>query len=113
MEENTIDTITVKIAAQVIIFAGNARVILNEVVNAIEQNDFEKAESLIKKAENEITKAHEIQTDVIQAEARGDKLEMSLLLTHAQDTLMSANTEIRITYQMLRLYKSLRKELTK
>jgi PTS system cellobiose-specific IIA component len=113
MEENIIDTNTVKIAAQVIIFAGNARVILNEVVTAIENNDFIKAEALIKKAENEITKAHEIQTDVIQAEARGDKLEMSLLLTHAQDTLMSANTEIRMTYHILRLYKKLHEAITR
>jgi PTS system cellobiose-specific IIA component len=107
MEENIVDTNTVRIAAQVIIFAGNARVFLNEAVAAIEAEDFEKVETLITKAEKEITKAHEIQTDVIQSEARGERLEISLLLTHAQDTLMSANTEIRLTRHIFRLYKKL------
>ncbi len=113
MKENIVDTNTVRIAAQVIIFAGNARVFLNDAVTAIEEGGFEKAESLIKKAENEITKAHEIQTEIIQAEARGEALEMSLLLTHAQDTLMSANTEIRMTYHIFKLYKKLHEEIEK
>ncbi len=113
MEEKIIDTKTVKIAAQVIIFAGNARVILNDVVLAIEDKNFAKAEELIKKAEAEMTKAHEIQTDIIQAEARGQSLQLSLLLTHAQDTLMSANTEIRMICHMLRLFKKMYEEMRK
>jgi len=111
MEVNSLDTKNVQVAVQVIIHAGNARTLVNKATTAFAERNFDKADEYLKKAETEITKAHKIQTNMIQAEARGQKLELSLLITHAQDTLMSANTEIRLTKNFLKLIKPLYEQL--
>jgi len=49
--------------------------------------------------------AHHIQTEIIQAEAGGEEIENSLLLNHAQDTLMAAMSELNLAKQMIRMYQ--------
>ncbi len=103
MEEKGLDTKTVQIATQVIIHAGNARMFVNEAINQVESGDFSGVEKNLDKAEEEITAAHAIQTDIIQSEARGEELQLSMLMTHAQDVLMSASIELHITRRFLKL----------
>ena len=69
--------------------------------------DKKKLEDQIKKAQEEISTAHQVQTEVIQSEARGQGLEFSLLMTHAQDSLMVTMSEINMAKQMLKLYQKL------
>ncbi len=44
-------------------------------------------------AEKELGNAHRIQTDIIQKEAAGEKIDISVLFVHAQDHLMTAMAE--------------------
>lgn len=105
MEESEIESKSVQIATRVIIHAGNARTLVHEALLEIEKEDFSAAEAKLSQAEKEIVSAHEVQTDVIQAEARGEKLTLTLLLTHAQDTLMVAMSEVQMTHHLIGLLR--------
>lgn len=94
----------VEIATKVIIHAGNARNTILKALNAASNDDFSTASNCIDEAENELRAAHHIQTEIIQMEAKGENLEYSLLLNHAQDTLMAAMTELNLGKQIIRKY---------
>jgi PTS system cellobiose-specific IIA component len=96
---------TVEIATTVILHAGNARNMIVNALNAAYDEDFAAAKEFINQAETELRSAHRTQTEYIQAEARGVKLEITLLVNHAQDTLMVAMAELNLAKQMLRMYQ--------
>jgi PTS system cellobiose-specific IIA component len=98
---------TVKIATTVIIHAGNARNLVNEALNEANEFLFESAREKLKQARVELKAAHREQTDVIQAEARGETLEITMLLTHAQDTLIVANSEVQMGKHTINVYEKL------
>lgn len=97
-------------AMQIILHAGNAR---NEALDALSEAkkfNFEKANELLENARNSITQAHKAQTKVIQNEANGHSYEYSLLFNHAQDTLMTINSEILIAKELIDILGIIRKE---
>jgi len=65
----------------------------------------EEAEAKLKEAKDSITEAHNGQTEVIQAEMRGEETKISLLFIHAQDTIMTITSEINMATEMLEMYK--------
>lgn len=81
LQENLIELISL---------SGEVKKEFLESVQYAKDNKKEKAEKTFKKAEEKLIKAHLKQTDLISREASGEKLERSLLLTHAQDHLMTA-----------------------
>lgn len=105
MEEKQIDINVV--AMEVILNAGNGREDIDLALKEMEQFHFEEAESLLKQAEDKIVKAHIAQTKVIQSQVSGEALDYSLLFIHAQDTIMTVNTELRMTQNMLPIFKAL------
>lgn len=84
-------------AMKIIVHAGNARSLFHEIVKNNKQMDQEFIINKIKEAEDELLKAHNIQTKLLQTEANGDKIVMTLLLSHAQDTLTEATMEEYVT----------------
>ncbi len=92
-------------AMSIIMDAGDARVLAAKAVDAIGEEDFEKARALIKDAEKTQAKAHNVQTDMIQGDIRGgdEKMGYNVLFAHAQDTLMTIQVEINMTKSMLKL----------
>ena len=50
------------------------------------------------------------QTEVIQGQVSGEDVEYSLLFIHAQDTIMTINSELRIISKLLPLFENMRKE---
>lgn len=99
-----------QVAMEIIIHAGDARLILSEVIKCIEDNDFEGADVKLVEAKKEIAIAHKAQTNLIQEEANGVKHENSLLFNHAQDTLMTISSEWNITSNLVRLFRSLKEK---
>jgi PTS system cellobiose-specific IIA component len=102
---NELDNESVKIATQVIINSGNARELAYKALDFVEEKKFDEAEESIQKAKEEVSKAHQTQTDIIHAEARGEDIQLSLLLTHAQDSLMIAMSEVQLIGRIIRLFK--------
>ena len=94
---------TIRITTKVILHAGNARSRINSALIESDKNNVSEANQLLKEAEEEINSAHTTQTEIIQSEARGEQIEFSILLSHAQDTLMAAITELNMAKHIMAL----------
>lgn len=96
---------------EIILHAGNARAEAYAALRAAQDGDFSAAEQALKQAETEVGAAHRAQADLIQQEAQGNKVDVSLLLVHAQDHLMTAMAEKNLIENMVGMHKTIR-ELT-
>jgi PTS system cellobiose-specific IIA component len=92
----------------IILHTGNARGFAYEALEAAESFDFDKADLLLNQADEELGKAHQTQTKLIQAEMNGVAFEKTLLLIHAQDHLMTAMSEQKLIERMIRVVKKLK-----
>ncbi|MDR2023350.1 PTS lactose/cellobiose transporter subunit IIA [Lacrimispora indolis] len=93
------------IMMELVVNGGNARSCALQAIAAAREGKFELADKQIKEAEAAIEKAHEFQTDILQAEASGEHLEMSLIMVHAQDHLMNSMTVRDLANEFIKLYK--------
>ena len=96
-----------EVAMQMILHAGDAR---NRVMQALEHigdNAYEQAQKELIEAKEELRQAHVHQTAVVQSEAAGKRYQYSLLLSHAQDTVMTIFSEYNLANKMLSLYQKL------
>ena len=100
-----IESELVTVAMQIILHAGDARIKITEALSYAKKFDFEKAKAIMEEASEAITLAHKAQTEIIQNEANGRNYEFSLLFAHAQDTLMTINSEQRIAKEMMDVLK--------
>lgn len=97
----------IQVSMQIILHAGDAHNNADEAINLAESGKIPEAEAKLKEAEKDITKAHEAQTKVIQEEMSGTNYEPCLLFNHAQDTLMTTASELRMVKRLIKIYKKL------
>lgn len=95
----------VEVAMQIILKAGDARNCATEALKFAKKGDFDSAQEYYNKAVENITLAHKAQTNVIQAEARGESHDYNLLFAHAQDTLMTIKSELFFVEEMIDVLK--------
>lgn len=91
----------------IIATAGDAKGTAHEALNHAEKFEFEKAEELMEEASKIMVEAHKIQTEMIHQEAAGDKVEVNIILIHAQDHLMTAMSEINMIERFIKMYKKI------
>ena len=103
MEENEKRDINM-VAMEVIMNAGDGRDKIDEALAAMAEG---KLDEVLEEAEALIVKAHNAQTEVIQSQVSGESMEYSLLFVHAQDTVMTITTELRMTQKLLPIVKML------
>src|SRR5699024_4507265 len=84
---------------------GDAKAMAYEALQLAHSNKFKEAESKLKKANDTLTNAHNTKTKLIQAEINGEKVDMSLLMVHAQDHLMAAISEMSLIEEMITMSK--------
>ncbi|MBQ6334626.1 MAG: PTS lactose/cellobiose transporter subunit IIA [Erysipelotrichaceae bacterium] len=101
------DETLIQAAMNVILHAGNARLKAEEAIDKAKAGDFSAADELMKEAHEEIVEAHATQTEIIQSEASGNKHELNILFIHAQDTLMTIMSELKMSGQIIDLYRAL------
>jgi len=94
----------------IILHGGNARSSAMEAIGFAKKGDIETAKKCMKEAYEELSKAHKIQTQLIQDEAAGERTEISLLMIHAQDHLMNALTVKDLAKEFIDLYEKLLKK---
>lgn len=98
-----------EIIMQLIANGGDARTRAMEAIASAKAGDIKKAKELIKEASEAIDKAHDFQTELIQDEATGNKIEISLLMVHAQDHFMNAMTIRDIANELVEMYEKFMK----
>ena len=102
----------VMVAMEIIVEAGDARLEANKALEAVETFEFEKAKEHIAAAREHIRKAHNAQTETIQAEIAGTEAFPSpLLFNHAQDTIMTIITEVNLSEKILKLFEIFYREM--
>lgn len=96
---------------EIILNAGNARSKCLLAIREAQKGDFAKADEYLAEAKQASTLAHKSQTALITEEVSGNKQEVSLLMVHAQDHLMTALAIRDIAIEMINYAKSIEKKL--
>ena len=89
----------------IIINAGDCKNHAYTALSKVNEGDYEGADKEMQLANDALAKAHDSQTEMIQKEAGGEKVEFSLLFVHAQDHLMTAISEKSLIEQIMELRK--------
>lgn len=96
-----------EIVLQIIISGGNARSYSMEAIMKAKEGDIAEAKKLLAKANEELGRAHKVQTELIQNEASGNGIDVTLLMVHAQDHLMNAITIKDMAREFVDLYEKI------
>lgn len=84
---------------------GSARSSYIEAIHAAKVGDYDKANQLIEEGNDSFLEGHKVHLQLIQNEASGKKNEMSLLLVHSEDQLMSAEGFKILALELIDIYK--------
>lgn len=96
---------TETIAMTLIAHSGDARTFAFQALQAAKKHDFQESERLMEESQKAAAEAHHGQTDLLIAEANGEKTEISVLLIHSQDHLMTSMLAQELIREMIELYK--------
>ncbi|WP_140920515.1 PTS lactose/cellobiose transporter subunit IIA [Limnobaculum xujianqingii] len=94
------------IVMQIIINSGEARSHCLNAIREARQKNYSKAEELLQTAKEALSRAHQIQTEMIQEEIRGNGQPVSMIMVHAQDHLMNALTVRDLATEMIEIVKN-------
>ena len=78
------------IAFNIILHAGESKNYSFQAMQSARNGRFLEAEELLKMASKELNEAHQVQTDLLVNEAKGEKVNLSVIVVHAQDHLSMA-----------------------
>jgi cellobiose PTS system EIIA component len=94
-----------QIVMGLIISSGEAKAYVYEALEMAKQGKYDESDKLMEKANEVIDQTHNLQTSLLQREASGDKIEISILFVHAQDHLMTTITEKNLINEIIELRK--------
>ena len=89
--------------------AGNAKGEAIAALAAAKENHFSEAESRMKAANDALVEAHNTQTSLLTAEASGNNSEVTLLMVHSQDHLMTSIAFCDLAKEVIGLYDYLQR----
>ncbi|MCM8712006.1 PTS lactose/cellobiose transporter subunit IIA [Clostridium sp. SYSU_GA19001] len=98
-----------QIVMELVVNGGDAKSKAMQAIKAAKKGDMNLAKQKINEANESLCKAHEIQTNLIQNEAAGNHVQVTLLMVHAQDHLMNAITIRDLVQEMIDMYEEFRK----
>lgn len=73
----------------IVAYAGDAKTALLKALDNARDGNFEKARELVKDSNQSIVDAHNEQTKLLSKEADGNDLDVTFIMVHGQDTLMT------------------------
>lgn len=95
------------VAFEIILHSGNARTSIHEAMDFMKEEKFEEAEAKLAEADEELTLAHKSQADMLHEFGQGTKIEIQIIMVHAQDHLMTTMTLKEVAEEMKCIYKRL------
>lgn len=93
------------VAMNLIANSGQARSLAFQAAKAARNKEFEKANSLLTQAQQSANMAHEQQTELLINESRGEAIEITTLLMHAQDHLMTSLLALDLIKEIVYLHE--------
>lgn len=94
-----------EISFNLILHAGNAKSNAMRAILSANEYNFEEAQQHLKEAKEELKIAHQVQTDMLSFEAKGNQLNLNILLVHSQDHLSMAMMSIENANQIILMMK--------
>lgn len=95
------------VAFEIILHSGNARTAVHEAMDFMKEAKFDEAEAKLAEADEELTLAHKAQADMLHEFGQGTKIEVQIIMVHAQDHLMTTMTLKEVAVEMENIYKRL------
>lgn len=95
------------ICFNIISSVGMAKSSYVEAMRAAAKGSFEEAAAKIKEGDTFYAKGHDAHADLIAQEASGNPVQISLILMHAEDQMMSAETIRLMAEENIKLYQKL------
>lgn len=89
----------------IITYVGTARSCFINAVQCAKKGDFQGAEALIIQGDEAYTQGHHIHGDLLTLDANGKLGNSGLILMHAEDQLMSAETFRVMAEEFIDVYK--------
>lgn len=83
---------------------------IHEAFDVMRKGDFDKADERLEASNKELLLAHKSQTKLLQDYVGGTKIDMEIILVHAQDHLMTTMTLREVAIEMEYLYKNQAKQ---
>ena len=102
---DNVNTAEVRQTMNIILYSGDARTLIMQAMDLLGDFKYEQAEAMLQQAHEKLVSAHELQTQKIQQEAEGEQVEYSILFAHAQDTMMTINTEYNLVSHLLKVFR--------
>ncbi|WP_291649436.1 PTS lactose/cellobiose transporter subunit IIA [Clostridium sp.] len=97
------------ISFEIISNVGMAKSLAIEAVREVRDGKYEDAKGKLKESNTYMIQAHKAHSSLIESEANGEKVEFSLILMHAEDQMLSAETIIVLVEEMIEMYIDLKK----
>ena len=95
------------ICFQIISASGGAKSAYMAALEAAKEGNYEEAENMIKEGDEMLNQGHAPHATLVQQEAAGNSPEVSLILIHAEDQMMGAETFKAMVEQMIDVYKEI------
>ena len=92
---------------QIISTVGGARSCFIEAIQMVKIKNYQRVEELLSEGDRLFKQGHHAHTSLIQQEAAGEFEEISLLLIHAEDQLMSAESFRIIAVELIEVYNKI------
>lgn len=96
------------IAFEIISNVGMAKSLAIEALRDVRNGKYEEGKLKLDEASEFLIKGHHAHADLIQKEASGEKVEFSLIIMHAEDQMMAAETIKSLVEEMIEMYKDLK-----
>ena len=98
-------------AFQIIAAVGTARSLYIEAIDLASEGNFDEARAKIKEGEEAFNGGHQAHGELLTKYANGELPPMDILMTHAEDQLMSAEAFGILANKFITLYEKLLKAL--
>jgi cellobiose PTS system EIIA component len=95
------------VAFEIISNVGMAKSLAIEAIREARDDNYEEAEKKIEEAKDFLVQGHHAHTGLISKEANGEKLEFSLIIMHAEDQLISAETIKDLAIELIEMNKKI------
>lgn len=73
----------------IVAYSGDAKTALLKAIDEAKAGHYDEAEKLVKDANESIVEAHNEQTKLLSQEADGQDMDVTFIMVHGQDTLMT------------------------
>lgn len=95
------------VAFNIIASVGTARSSYIGAIDEAAEGHFDEARAMVKEGQDAFVQGHDAHAKLLTQTAQGQKVEMDLLLTHAEDQLMSAEAFGILAERFITLYEKI------